>query len=230
MVKALRIALPVVGFLMLGIGAWLALAWVPAERDMGAPSRIMYAHVPAVWMMFLCSVLNFGASFWYLNKASLKVDALAEAGAEVCLLFGGIGVLLGSIWARPTWGVYWNWDPRLTSVTVMLVTYAGMLAARRFEEDPERRARVSAVLGILAAASAVLVWFSVKWFNSLHQAQSSPKTTYPELVLTLRWNSFAFLFIAIWFVWERYELALKARAGEVAPPEPPGATAPGGAA
>jgi len=231
MLKALRIALPVIGFLMLAAGSWLALAWVPAERDMGAPSRIMYVHVPSVWMMFLCSTLNFGASLWYLNKSSLKVDALAEAGAEVCLLFGGIGVLLGSIWARPTWGVYWNWDPRLTSVTAMLVTYAGMLAARRFEEDPERRARVSSVLGILAAASAVLVWFSVRWFNSLHQVQSSPKTTYPELVLTLRWNSFAFLFIAIWFVWQRYELALAARAGEVAPPEPPGAAAsPGGAA
>jgi len=231
MVKALRIALPTIGFGMLAFGGWLALVWVPAERDMGAPSRIMFAHVPSVWMMFLCCVLNFGASIWYLaGKPSIKVDAMAEAGAEVCLLFGTIGVLLGSIWARPTWGVYWNWDPRLTSVTVMLVTYAAMLAARRFEEDPERRARVSSVLGILAAASAVLVWFSVKWFNSLHQPQSSPSTTYPELVLTLRWNSFAFLFIAAWFVWERYDLALAARAGELAPPEPPPAPAQQGGA
>src|SRR6185295_4112151 len=99
LLKALRIALPVIGFPMLAFGGWLALAWVPAERDMGAPSRIMYAHVPAVWMMFLCCVLNFGASIWYLaGKPSLKVDAMAEAGAEVCLVFGVIGVLLGSIW------------------------------------------------------------------------------------------------------------------------------------
>jgi len=230
MVKAIRYGLPVVGALMMASGSWLGLSWVPAERDMGDVARIMYVHVPAVWMMLLCSLLNFGASLWYLFKASWVADALAEAGAEISLVFGTIGVLLGSIWARPTWGVYWNWDPRLTSVTVMLVTYAGMMAARRFEEDPDRRARVSAVLGILAAASAVLVWFSVKWFNSLHQPQSSPSTTYPELVLTLRWNSFAFLFIAAWFVWERYDLALAARAGELAPPEPPPAPAQQGGA
>jgi heme exporter protein C len=229
MVKAIRYGLPVVGALMMASGSWLGLSWVPAERDMGDVARIMYVHVPAVWMMLLCSLLNFGASLWYLFKASWVADALAEAGAEISLVFGTIGVLLGSIWARPTWGVYWNWDPRLTSVTIMLVTYAGYLALRRFVEDPEKRARRAAVIGVLAAANSILVWFSVKWFNSLHQVQSSPKTTYPELVLTLRWNSFAFLFIAVWFVWQRYELAMLTRAGEVAPPEPPAVPA-GGAA
>lgn len=229
MVKAIRYGLPVAGALMLASGSWLGLAWVPAEREMGDVARIMYVHVPAVWMMLLCSALNFGASLWYLFKASWVADALAEAGAEISLVFGTIGVLLGSIWARPTWGVYWNWDPRLTSVTIMLVTYAGYLALRRFVEDPERRAQRAAVIGVLAAANSILVWFSVKWFNSLHQVQSSPKTTYPELVITLRWNSFAFLFIAVWFVWQRYELAMLTRAGEVAPPEPPAVPA-GGAA
>src|SRR4051794_30885208 len=178
MAKALRIALPVVGFLMLGIGAWLALAWVPAERDMGTPSRIMYVHVPAVWMMFLCSTLNFGASFWYLFKASLKVDALAEAGAEVCLLFGTIGVLLGSIWARPTWGVYWNWDPRLTSVTVMLVTYAGMMAARRFEEDPERRARGAGGVGVPGGAPPGAVWVFGGGGKTPPPGEALPPTTH----------------------------------------------------
>ncbi|HVE82653.1 MAG TPA: cytochrome c biogenesis protein CcsA [Myxococcales bacterium] len=229
MVKAIRYGLPVVGALMMASGSWLGLSWVPAERDMGDVARIMYVHVPAVWMMLLCSLLNFGASLWYLFKASWVADALAEAGAEISLVFGTIGVLLGSIWARPTWGVYWNWDPRLTSVTIMLVTYAGYLALRRFVDDPDKRAARSAVVGILAFVNAPLVWFSVKWFNSLHQVQSSPRTTYPELVLTLRWNSFAFLFIAVWFVWQRYELAMLTRAGEVAPPEPPAVPA-GGAA
>jgi len=225
MAKAMRYALPVVGLLMLVSGAYLGLVWVPAERDMGDVARIMYVHVPSVWMMLLASLLNFGASLWYLFRASWKVDALAEAGAEVSLVFGVIGVLLGAIWAKPTWGVYWNWDPRLTSVTIMLVTYAGYMALRRFVEDPERRARWSAVAGVFLAANSVLVWYSVKWFNSLHQPQSSPKTTYPELVLTLRWNSFAFLFIAIWFVWLRYDLAMQTRRSEVAPPEPPPAAA-----
>jgi len=224
MAKVMRYGLPVVGVLMLAIGAYLGLVWVPAELEMGDVARIMYVHVPAVWMMLLCSILNFGASLWYLLKgASWRADALAESGAENSLVFGTIGVVLGSIWAKPTWGVYWNWDPRLTSVTIMLVTYAGYLALRRFVEDPDTRARRAAVLGVLAAASSVLVWFSVKWFNTLHQLQSSPKTTYPELQMVLRWNTFAFLFIAIWFVWQRFNLAMLIRAGEVAPPEPPAA-------
>src|SRR5687767_11082568 len=118
MPKTMRFLLPAVALAMLAVGAYLGLVWVPVDVNMGEVARIMYVHVPAVWMMLLGATLNFGASVAYLWRGSPKADALAESGAEVGTVFGAIGTLLGAIWAKPTWGVYWNWDPRLTTITI----------------------------------------------------------------------------------------------------------------
>ena len=144
----------------------------------------------------------------YLFKPSWKTDALAEASAEVGLLFGAVGVLLGSIWGKPTWGVYWTGIPRLTTAAIMLVAYMGYLALRRFVEDPEKRAVWSAVVGIIASVDLPIVWFSVKWWRSLHQVQSTPKTVDPDMVLPLRLNAFAFLALVTLFILHRYRIAM----------------------
>jgi heme exporter protein C len=167
----------------------------------------------------LCMTLNFVVSVRYLWKQSWGADALAEASAEVAVVFGGIGVLLGAIWGRPTWGVYWTWDPRLTTAAIMLVTYAGYLALRKFVDDPEKRAARSAVVGIIAFVNVPLVWYSVKWFNSLHQVQSSPKTVDPQMTFSLRFNAFAFLAVMIAFVYHRTKIASRMRQAELAPPD-----------
>lgn len=219
MARSIRYALIALAVAMLAVGAWLALVWAPADREMGDVQRIMYAHVPAVWMALLAVTLNFGCSIVYLLRSTWKVDALAEASAEVGVLFGVVGVTLGSIWGRPTWGVWWTWDPRLTSAAIMLVSYAGYLALRRFVEDPERRATWSAVAAIIAFVDIPIVWFSVKWWRSLHQVQSSPSTVDPQMTLVLRWNAIAFLLVMIIFIWSRYRIALQQRERELAPPE-----------
>jgi heme exporter protein C len=154
----------------------------------------------------------------YLFKPSWGADALAESSAEVGLVFGSIGTVLGSIWGRPTWGVYWSWDPRLTTVAILLVAYAGYLALRKFIEDPERRATWSAVVAIISAVDVPIVYFSVKWWRSLHQVQSSPKTVDHNMVFALRWHAIGVLFLTIWFVWNRYRLARKRLETEVALP------------
>ena len=215
---------------MLAIGAWLGLFWAPPDREMGDVQRIMYVHVPAVRMALLAMTLNFVCSVGYLLKKSWRVDSLAEASAEVGVLFGAIGIALGSIWGRPTWGVWWTWDPRLTTAAILLVAYAGYLALRRFVEDPERRAVWAAVTGIVAFVDVPLIWYSVQWWRSLHQAQSSPKTVDPQMVLALRWNAFAYLALLIFFIWSRYQVAQRERRHELAPPptlpsEPQGLTA-----
>lgn len=217
--RILRMALPPVAVLLLAVGAYMGLVWSPPEREMGDVYRIFYVHVPAVWMALLALTLNFACAVTYLFKPSWKADALAESAAEVGLLFGATGVLLGAIWGRPTWGVYWTWDPRLTTAAIMLVAYTGYLALRRFVEDPEKRAVWSAVVAIIAAVDVPIVWFSVKWWRSLHQVQSTPKTVDPDMVLTLRVNSFAFLAFLILFLLHRYRIALAERQAEVALPE-----------
>ncbi len=203
---------------MLAIGAWLGLSWAPPDREMGDVQRIMYVHVPSMWMALLAMTLNFACSVAYLIKKSWWFDSLAEASAEVGMLFGAVGLALGSIWARPTWGVWWTWDPRLTTAAILLVAYAGYLALRRFVEDPERRAVWAAVTGIVAFVDVPLIWYSVQWWRSLHQIQSSPKTVDPQMVLALRWNTFAFLALGIFFVWSRYRVAQSERKHELAAP------------
>ncbi|MBU8900177.1 transcriptional regulator [Corallococcus sp. H22C18031201] len=217
--KLLHRVLPGVAVVLLVAGAYLGLFWAPPDREMGDVQRIMYVHVPAVWMALLALTLNFCCSVTYLFKPSWKTDAMAEASAEVGLLFGTVGVLLGSIWGRPTWGVYWTWDPRITTAAIMLVAYVGYLALRRFVEDPEKRAVWSAVVGIIAAVDVPIVWFSVRWWRSLHQVQSSPKTVDPLMVLPLRVSAFAFLALMIVFLARRYLIALAERNAEVALPE-----------
>ncbi len=198
---------------------YLALSWAPREVMMGDVYRIIYMHVPHVWMAFLALPLNLGCSIAYLVvKKSWVTDSLAEASAEVGVYLGGIGVVLGSIWARPTWGAYWTWDPRLITAAVMVVMYMVYLTFRRFIEDPEKRATWTAVISILAAADLPLVWFSVR-FRSIHQLQSSPSTVDPQIVMPLRWSAVAFLCLMFVLVYQRYRLAMARRTTELAPPE-----------
>ena len=219
MKRGLEIAAVVAIACIFAYAAWVGLVWAPPDREMGDVQRIMYAHVPMVQMMLLAGTINFVASVLYLFRASWKTDALAEASAEVALVFGAIGTTLGSIWGRPTWGVFWAWDPRLTTVAILLVAYAGYMALRRFVDDPERRAVWAAVTAIIIAVDVPIIYFSVKWWKSLHQVQSNPRTVDPQMVHALRWNITAFFLVFLVFIIARYRIALAARRRETTVPE-----------
>ncbi len=218
MKRALEIAAVPAVACIFGYAAYVGLAVAPPDREMGDVQRIMYAHVPMVQMMLLAGTVLFVCSVLYLFRASWKTDALAEAAAEIALVFGAIGTTLGSIWGRPTWGVYWAWDPRLTTVAILLVALAGYLALRRFVDDPERRAVWAAVTAIIIAVDVPIIYFSVKWWKSLHQVQSNPRTVDPQMVMALRWNILAFFLVFIVFMVVRYRIALAARMREVTVP------------
>ncbi|MGA9525299.1 MAG: cytochrome c biogenesis protein CcsA [Myxococcaceae bacterium] len=215
----LRAVVAVVGVLLLAVGGYIGLAVAPRDSMMGDVQRIMYVHVPAVWMALVALTVNFVASVAYMFKNSWKLDSLAEAAAEVGVLLGANGVLLGAIWGRPTWGVWWTWDPRLTTAAILLVAYSGYLALRKFVEDPERRAVWSAVVGIIAFVDIPILWFSVKWWRSLHQIQSTPQTVDRPMVVPLRISAFAFLLLMIVFIWQRYRISQHALEEEVALPD-----------
>lgn len=187
--------------------SYFGLVWVPAEKFMSDVGRILYVHVPHVWAALLAFTINVGCAVAYLLKKSWRTDALAEASAEVGVYFGAIGVIQGSIWARPTWGVWWDWDPRLISTTVMLLSYVGYLALRSFTDDAERRATWSAAAAILGYVSLPIVWFSVRWWNSLHQVQSDTSTVDKPMAAVLRLGAVTFLAWLFVFLVKRYELA-----------------------
>src|SRR5215471_14521031 len=132
----------------------------------------MYLHVPSVWVAYLAFAVVLVCSVVYLVRRAEGADQLAHASAEVGVLFTGITIATGSIWGRPTWGTWWTWDARLTTVSILFVMYLGYLLLRGMIEDRERGARFAAVLGIVAAFNIPLVHFSVLWWRTLHQPPS----------------------------------------------------------
>jgi heme exporter protein C len=186
----------------------------PPDRDMGHLQKIMYVHVPAAWSAFICFGIVFVASLHYLWRRRERSDLLAASAAEVGTVFTALTLVLGSIWGRPTWGVWWTWDARLTSTAVLLVIFVGYLALRAFTEDLDRRARWSAAVGVLGALNVPIVYMSVKWWRTLHQTQSSPSTVDPAYTLGLRANAIAFVLVLIYLVRRRYQAAIAERDAE----------------
>jgi len=218
--RTLDLGLPILGVLGLIAGGVLGLVVAPGDRDMGDVYRIMYVHVPAAWAALLAVTVTFVASLVYLFKGSFKADAVAEASAEVGVFFGALLIVLGSIWARPTWGVWWDWDPRLTTAAILLFAFAGYLALRRFVDDPERRATWSAVAAIVADADVPILWSSVRWWRSLHQPQNTAASTHSVMSESLWLNAAAFILLAIWFIRLRARVAERRLAEELAEPPP----------
>jgi heme exporter protein C len=186
----------------------------PAEGDMGHLQKIMYVHVPAAWMAFISFFVVLMFSLRYLWQKRENDDLLAASAAEVGATFTGLTLMLGMIWGRPAWGVWWVWDARLTSTLVLFLIFVGYLALRAFVDDAEQRARWSAAVGAIGAINVPIVYMSVKWWRTLHQPPSSPATLDPRYTMGLRLNAIALLLVTIYFIRKRYEIARLERAAE----------------
>jgi heme exporter protein C len=218
-VNAARL-LVVLGVCCFLLGSWYGLFVAPPETYMGQVQRIMYVHVPTAWNALLAITFGFFAALAFLFRSDWKWDARLEASIEVGVLLCFLLCCQGAIWAKPTWGVWWDWDPRLTTTAVLLFAFLGILALRRFVEDPMRRAVWSAVATIIAYVDVPIVYFSVKWWNSLHQTQSTPGTVSSQFYLPLRMNAFGVLFIMTGFIMLRSRIARERVEQELAPPLP----------
>lgn len=151
------------------LASWMGLVWAPTDAVQGDVYRVLFVHVPTAWLAYLAFVVVFLASIGWLWTRRPWFDALAVASAEIGVLFTGLFIVAGSIWAKPTWGVWWTWDPRLVTTAVMFVMYVGYLLLRSLSTDFERRATRAAVLGIVAVVDIPIVHLSVLWMNSQHQ-------------------------------------------------------------
>jgi heme exporter protein C len=206
------------GLLLLLWGSTWGLFYAPREEYMGDVQRIMYVHVPTAWNTMLVLSFAFGCAIVSLVRGGWPTDARLEAAVEAGVVMSALICVQGSTWARPTWGVWWDWDPRLTTTAVLLFAFGGILALRQFVDDPVKRAVWSAVAVVIAYADVPLVYFSVRWWNSLHQVQSTPQTVSRAFHWPLRINAFGVLFLMIGVIELRARLAFLRRERELAPP------------
>jgi heme exporter protein C len=155
-------------FAGMSLALYMALIEAPTEKTMGHIQRIFYFHVPAAIMGLTAFALNFVSSLMYIFRKNRWWDSLALSSAEIGILFFCMVLITGPIWAKPVWFVWWTWSPRLTAVFILFLLYAVYVLIRKSFEDPERKATVAAVFGIVAFADAPLVWFSIRWWRDIH--------------------------------------------------------------
>lgn len=184
---------------------------------MGDVQRIMYVHVPTAWNALLLFTFAMGCALVHLWRGGWGWDAHHEALLEGAAVLSALLCVQGAIWAKPTWGVWWDWDPRLTTTAVMFLALLGILALRSAVDDPEKRATWSAVATIIAFVDVPIVYFSVRWWNSLHQMQSSPETVSAPFIVPLRLNAFGVLALMGGLALLRARVAARRTARELGP-------------
>jgi heme exporter protein C len=157
--------------LVLAIGLYQS-AIAPDDYQQGATVKIMFIHVPNAWLsMFVWGVMSIAALGTLVWRHPLA-DVAAKTAAPIGAAFTFLALLTGSLWGRPMWGTYWEWDARLTSVLILFLMYLGLMALWRAVEDPSRAARAAAVLTLVGSVNIPIIKFSVDWWNTLHQPAS----------------------------------------------------------
>ncbi|WP_428276199.1 cytochrome c biogenesis protein CcsA [Candidatus Palauibacter sp.] len=208
-----------VAIALIAVGSVLGLAVLPADALQGEVQRLLYVHVPVAWVMMLAFFVVFLMSILYLVQRRLKWDLLAVSAAELGVFAAVLTLILGTLWGRPTWGIWWAWDPRITTTALLVPIYTGYLVVRSMTEDPDRRARWAAVIGLIAFVQVPIVYMSVFWWRSLHQPPSSPQSMWSAygLVMMLGFVAYTLAFAYLWL--RRYRLAATELELELSGPE-----------
>jgi len=154
------------------IGLYVGLVVAPTDFQQGDAYRIIFLHVPAAWMSMFLYVVMAGWSAVALGYNTRLSAMMAQAIAPTGALMTLIALVTGAFWGRPTWGTYWAWDARMTSELILLFLYLGVMALRNAIDDPRRGDRACAILSIVGAINVPIIYYSVKWWNTLHQGSS----------------------------------------------------------
>src|SRR3954452_20255122 len=208
---------------LLGVAGVYVLAWeyTPIEARQGVAQKIFYLHVPSAWSALLAFSLVGIVSALYLWLNDPRLDRFAAASAEVGLAFSAVMLTTGPIWAKPIWGTWWTWDARLTLTLFLFFLFIGYLALRAAVQDPEERARFSAVVGILGMLLVPFIHLSVYLFRTIHPQpivlKPSAPSLPPEMLRTLLVSTLVFTVLYLGFVTTRYGLALEQELREQGP-------------
>ena len=166
-------------------GLYISFAVAPTDFQQGEAYRIIFVHVPAAWMsMFIYLVMAAWAGIGLALNARLS-SMMAQALAPTGALFTFLALITGSLWGKPMWGAWWVWDARLTSELILLFLYIGFIALQAAIDDPRRADRAGALLALVGAVNVPIIYFSVRWWNTLHQGASISMTSAPKMAVTM---------------------------------------------
>ena len=155
--------------LLAGAGLFVGLFVASTDATQGDAYRIIYLHVPAAWMAMFIYLVMAGWSAFALGFNTRLSAMMAQALAPTGALMAALALWTGAFWGRPTWGTYWAWDARMTSTLILLFLYLGIISLRNAIEDPRRADRACALLALVGAINVPIIYFSVQWWNTLHQ-------------------------------------------------------------
>lgn len=175
----------VAAIVLIGVGLYIGLFVAPTDFQQGEAYRIIFVHVPTAWMsMFLYVVMAVWAGLGlglHARPSFMMVQAIVPTGA----MFTFLALLTGALWGKPTWGTWWVWDARLTSELILLFQYVGVMVLHASIDDLRRADRASAVFALVGVVNIPIIYFSVRWWNTLHQGASVSMTAAPTMATTM---------------------------------------------
>jgi heme exporter protein C len=197
------------------VGLYLGLVHSPADYQQGETVRIMYVHVPAAWLaLFVYTVMAVASGVAIIFRHPLA-DTAAKAAAPIGAVFCFLALVTGSIWGRPMWGTWWEWDARLTSMFVLFLLYLGYIAVWQAIEEPTRAAPIARIVALAGFVNVPVVKFSVDWWKSLHQGASVFRIDGPTIDASMLWPllimgfAYMMLFLALHLTQIRSEIAAR---------------------
>jgi heme exporter protein C len=189
---------------------YMMFIYAPTDATQGHVQRVFYLHLPLAWIAYLAFFVVFVASIAYLIKRTPKWDQVARSSAEIGLVFTTLVILTGSLWGRPIWGTFWEWDARLTTTLILWFIYLAYFMVRMYVSDRERGARYAAVVGIIGFVDVPIIHMSVRWWRTLHPepiVTTAGGPAMPDAMLyTLMVSLLAFTFFYAYLLYQKYAI------------------------
>ena len=191
------------------VATWMVFFYAPVEAVMGMVQKVFYFHVASTWtgmLGFLVAAISGGT---YLATKDTKWDRVALAGVEIGIFFTLIGIITGSIWARPVWNTWWTWDPRLTTTTIMVLIYAAYLLLRQGIDEQEKRARFAAVYAIVGFITVPMTFLPIRYYRTIHPVLIDPNEGFglgPGMMTAFFLSLASFTVLYIVLLMHRYRL------------------------
>ena len=202
----LRDALLISGALLMAFTLYLVYFWVPTEQNLGVSQRIFYFHVPLGWIGMVSIIVVAVASILHLTTGRQKWDDLSYSTAELGVIYASLILVTGAIWGKPVWGVWWTWDPKLTTTLVLWFIFVGYLMVRAYGPAGGQGKRFASVIAMIGAIDAPIIYKATDWWRSAHPENNIPSDLDGRMLLTLLVSVVTFTVIYLYLLMERYSL------------------------